>query len=318
MRTMLAVMLAAHVPLFVRFVCLVVLGAPLVAATSARADGAALLPLMAPDLLEPQKRALDERIRAIAAENGITLQPGAETARSIEDAKKAGAACNIESLACQAQMGVLLGTDQVIVARVASDWAGDRLELRLLDALRGSTLREAARHLPKDSALRTRVADGVILAVLAPKKAGALSIANHGGPVFLDGVPISTPELIDALTPGPHDLEVRPEGKPVTKQQVVIVAGETQKLDLGDEAATGSVPEPATTSTGVWLVGGGAVLAAAAGVGAGGLQAALELAPMERGTRSALQLTGISLLGATALGVVVAGAGGVMMAMEGP
>jgi hypothetical protein len=290
-------------------------------ATSAHADGAALLPIMAPDLLEPQKRALDERIRAVAADNGLALQAGAETARSIDDAKKAGAACNIESLACQAQMGVLLGTDQVIVARVASDWAGDRLELRLLDALRGTTLREAARLLPKDPALRARVADGVILAVLAPQKAGSLSVSGHDGPVFLDGVAVASPELVDALAPGPHDLEVRAEGKAAMNQQVVVVSGETTKVELGAKDAsngTGTPPPPATTSTGLWLVGGGAVLAAAAGAGAGGLQAALEYAPMERGTRGALQLTGISLLGATAVGVLVAGAGGVMMAMEGP
>lgn len=320
---MLALMFFASLRLRL-FPLLVALSAGGLAASSARAEGAALLPLMAPDLLEPQKRAIEERIRAVAAENGMALQPGAETARNIEDAKKAGAACNIESLACQAQMGVLLGTDQVIVARVASDWAGDRLELRLLDALRGATLREAARLLPKDPALRTRVADGVILAVIAPKKAGALSVIGHDGPVFLDGVAVASPDLVDALAPGPHDLEVRPEGKPVVTQQVVVLSGETTTLDLGGKGpddgngnGTGT-PQPATTSTGMWLVGGGAVLAAAAGAGAGGLQAALEYAPMERGTRSALQLTGISLLGATAVGVVVAGAGGVMMAMEGP
>lgn len=316
-------MLAAmvHTSRFSRVVVLVPGLVALVAAigsTNARADGAALLPIMAPDLLEPQKRALDERIRAVAAENGIALQPATETARSIEDAKKAGAACNIESLACQAQMGVLLGTDQVIVAHVASDWAGDRLELRLLDALRGSTLREAARILPKDPALRTRVMDGVILAVLAPKKAGALSVLGNGGPVFLDGVAVASPELVDALAPGEHDLEVRAEGKPVNKQQIVVVSGETTTLDLGEKDGALVTPPPATTSTGLWLVGGGAVLAAAAGASAGGLQAALEYAPMERGTRGALQIAGVSLLGATAVGVVVAGAGGVMMAMEGP
>lgn len=308
-----------HASMFIRV--LVVALPTLIAAMGAqpvRADGAALLPIMAPDLLEPQKRALEERIRSVAADSGLTLQAAAETAKNIEDAKKAGAVCNIESLACQAQMGVLLGTDQVIVARVASDWAGDRLELRLLDALRGTTLGEAARLLPKDPALRTRVVDGVIFAVLAPKKAGALSVLGNDGPVFLDGVSVASPELVDALAPGPHDLEVRAEGKPVVKQQIVVKSGETTTVDLGNKDASSVTPPPAaTTSTGLWLVGGGAVLAAAAGAGAGGLQAALELAPMERGTRGALQITGISLLGATAVGVVVAGAGGVMMAMEG-
>ena len=118
-----------------------------------------------------------------------------------------------------------------------------------------------------------------------PKKAGALSVIGNDGPVFLDGVAVASPELVDALAPGPHDLEVRAEGKPVVKQKVVVVSGETITVDLGSKDGGTVTPPPATTmSTGMLLVGGGAVLAAAAGAGASGLQAALEYAPMERGT----------------------------------
>ena len=311
----------------------VLLMGALAMASAAHAEtySAALLPLMAPDLLEPQKRAIDERFRAIAADNGIALQPAAATASGIEMAKKAGAACNLESLACQAQMGVLLGTKQVIVARVASDWAGDRLELRLLDALRGTTLREATQLLPKDADLRARVADGVILAVLAPKKTGSLTLTAGEGSLFLDGVALTAQAAkakIDGLAPGPHDVELRAEGRPAQHKRVAVIGGETVAVAIGAPAAASSTTTTTTTTRGpnaatddrsslaLWLVGGGAAVAAAAGAGAGGLQAALEYSSMERPTRSALQITGISLLGATAIGVVVASAGGVMMASE--
>ena len=301
----------------------VVLLIALVASMAAHADAAAVLPLMAPDLLEPQKRAIVARIRAIAAENGVTLQPAAETAKGMEQAKKAGAACNIESLACQAQMGVLLGTTQVVVARVASDWAGDRLELRLLDALRGATLREATHVLPKDAELRTRVVDGVILSVLAPTKTGSITIVAGEGVLLLDGVaiaPAAAKVPIEGLAPGPHDVELRVEGQAAQKASVVVKSGATISVAVGPAPVVPTkappVAPPQETSMGIWLVGGGAALATAAGIGAGSLQAALEYSAMERDTRSALQVTGISLLGATAVGVVVAGAGGVMMLGE--
>ncbi|MBI1949677.1 MAG: hypothetical protein HYS27_28580 [Deltaproteobacteria bacterium] len=288
------------------------------AAAPSEAKTAALLPVMAPDLLEPQKRAIAERIRALAAENGVALQPAAETAQGIEQAKKAGAACNIESLACQAQMGVLVGTTLVIVARVASDWAGDRLQLRLLDALRGTTVREATRLLPKEAELRERVIDGVILSLLAPQKTGSLDLKAGEGALFLDGVALDAAAArarIEGLAPGPHEVELRVEGQPAQRQQVAIISGKAAALVLGviEERAPPPPPPPQEQGLGLWLVGGGAALAAAAGATAGGLQAALEYSAMERGTRDALQVVGISMLGATAVGLVVAGAGGVMM-----
>jgi hypothetical protein len=294
----------------------------LIGSAGARADSyaAAVLPVMAPDLLEPQKRAIDERIRAVAADNGVVLQPSDETAASIDKAKKVGAACNLESLACQAQMGVLLGTKQVIVAHVASDWSGDRLDLRLLDALRGSTLREASARLPKDAALRGRVLDGAALSLLAPKKTGAVTIAAGDGALFLDGVAVEPGKArVEGLAPGVHDVELKVEGQETKKQTVTIASGETASIDLGAKASSNAPPTTAPEAkpdVGLWLVGGGAVLAAAGGIGAGALQGTLEYVAMERPTRGALQITGITLLGATAVGVVAAGAGGVMLATE--
>ncbi len=281
---------------------------------------AALLPVMAKDLLEPQKRAIDDRIREIAANNALKVQPAAETVRNIDKAKRAGAACNIESLACQAQMGVLLGTKQVIVARVASDWAGDRLELRLLDALRGSTIREATHVLPKETKLRRRVIDGIIFSVLVPPKTGSVAITSGKGDLFLDGVPLKADgdtAHADGLAPGAHDVELRVEGQPPKRASFVTVSGETAEVAVG--APLPVTPPPATdgaSGVGLWLVGGGGALAVAAVIGAGSLEAALELSPMERSTRDTVQATGLGLLGATAVGVVVAGAGGAMMALE--
>ncbi len=289
-------------------------------AARGEASTAALLPIMAPDLLEPQKRAIEERIRALAAENSVTLQPAAETRKGLDDAKKAGAACNLESASCQAQMGVLMGVSLVIVARVASDWSGDRLQVRVLDALRAATVREAARLLPKEPKLRDRVVDGVILATLAPKKTGSLDLRAGAGAVTLDGVPLDAAVVgarIDGLAPGPHELELRVEGQAPVHQQVEIKSGQAVAATLGEIKDDPPPPPPEGPRLAPWLVGGGAALAAAAGATAGGLQAALEYAAMERGTRDALRVTGISLLGATAVGVVVAGVGGVMMATEG-
>lgn len=305
---------AAQALLFAAFASLPAKGA------SAEPQTAALLPLMAPDLLEPQKRAIEERIRTLAAEHGLALQPAAETRKGIDQAKKAGAACSLESLACQAQIGVLVGASLVIVARVASDWAGDRLELRLLDALRGATVREATHLLPKEAALRERVIDGVILSVLAPKQTGSLELKAGAGAVTLDGValdPAAARGRIEGLAPGPHQLELRVEGQAPALQTVVIQSGQTATLALGvvkDEAPPPPPPAPEGPTLAPWLVGGGALLAAAAGATAGGLQAALEYSAMERGTRDAVRVTGIGLLGATAVGAVVAGVGGVMLA----
>lgn len=286
----------------------------------AEAQTAALLPIMAPDLLEPQKRAIEARIRALASESGVALQAAADTRKGIDQAKKAGAACNLESAACQAQIGVLLGATVVIVARVASDWAGDRLQLRLLDALRGSTVREAARLLPKEAELRERVIDGVILSVLAPTKTGSLDLKAGSGAVLLDGVALDAAAAgtrIEGLAPGPHELELRAEGQAPLRQRVEIKSAQTTALTLGVIKDDAPAPPQKTPSLAPWLVGGGAALAAAAGATAGGLQAALEYSAMERGTRDALQITGLSMLGATAVGVVVAGVGGVMLATEG-
>ncbi|MCC7074814.1 MAG: hypothetical protein IT383_26120 [Deltaproteobacteria bacterium] len=290
-------------------------------AAHAEAQTGAVLPIMAPDLLEPQKRAIEERIRKLAGESGLRLQPAAETRKGIDQAKKAGALCSLESAACQAQMGVLLGATTVIVARVASDWAGDRLELRLLDALRGSTIREAAHLLPKEAELRERVIDGVILAALAPEKTGSLDLKAGAGTVLLDGVALDAAAArarIEGLAPGPHVVELRAEGKVPARQQVVIKSGTSAALTLGEIKSEVPPPAPAPRepSLAPWLVGGGAVIAAAAGATAGGLQAALEYSAMERGTRDTLRVTGIGMLGATAVGVVVAGVGGVMMATE--
>lgn len=308
---------AAQALLFAAFASLPAKGA------GAEPQTAALLPIMAPDLLEPQKRAIEERIRTLALDHGLVLQPAAETRKGIEQAKKAGAACSLESLACQAQIGVLVGASLVIVARVASDWAGDRLELRLLDALRGSTVREAAHLLPKEAELRERTIDGVILSVLAPQKAGSLDLNAGPGAVTLDGVPLDPKAArarIEGLAPGPHVVELRAEGQEPKRETVVIQSGQTAALALGvvkEEAPPPPPPAPAEPGIAPWLVGGGAVLAAAAGATAGGLQAALEYSAMERGTRDALRITGISLLGATAVGAIVAGVGGVMMATGG-
>ena len=301
--------------LIAAFASLPATGAP------AEAQTAAVLPLMAPDLLEPQKRAIVERIRLLAADNGVVLQPAAETLKGIEQAKKAGAACSLESLACQAQMGVLVGATLVIVARVASDWAGDSLQLRLLDALRGTTIREVARLLPKETDLRERVIDGVILSLLAPAKTGSLDLDSGVGALLLDGVALDAAAArarIEGLAPGPHDVELRVEGQPPLHAQVVLQSGETAKLALGvtNDAAPPPPLPPQDSALGPWLVGGGAVLAATAGATAGGLQAALEYSAMERGTRDALRMTGVSLIGATAVGLVVAGVGGVMMATK--
>lgn len=308
---------AAQALLFAAFASLPAKGA------STEPQTAALLPLMAPDLLEPQKRAIEERIRALAAQHGVTLQPAAETRKGIEQAKKAGAACSLESLACQAQIGVLVGASLVIVARVASDWAGDRLELRLLDALRGAAVREAAHLLPKEAELRERIIDGVILSVLAPQQTGSLDLKAGAGAITLDGValdPAAARGRIEGLAPGPHQLELRVEGQAPAQQTVVIQSGQTATLALGmvkDEAPPPPPPAPEGPTLAPWLVAGGALLAAAAGATAGGLQAALEYSAMERGTRDAVRVTGIGLLGATAVGAVVAGVGGVMMATGG-
>lgn len=279
----------------------------------------AVLPLMAPDLLEPQKRAIDERIRTLAADNGVALQAAGETQKNLEKAKGAGAGCNLESLACQAQMGVLLGMKEVLVARVASDWAGDRLELRLLDALRGSTLRETTQLLPKDPALRTRVIDGAVLRIFAPKKTGSVVVtAPAGAPVFLDGVALTAQQAqqpIEGLIAGPHDVELRPEGKPGESKRVVVEAGKSVAVQLGPQDAP-PPPPPEPSPLGWIVLGSGAALATVAVAGAGGLQAALEYTPMERATRGALQVTGLTLLGATAVGVAVAGAGGALVAVE--
>jgi hypothetical protein len=296
----------------------------LMASQVARADtfGAALLPVMAPDLLENQKRAIDTRIRTIATDNGISLQPAADTARDIDKAKKAGAACNIESLACQAQMGVLLGTKKVIVAHIASDWAGDKLELRLLDALRGTTLAETTQLLPKDSPDgRNRAIDGAALRVLAPKKTGSIALKAGDGAITLDGIPLSVEQLksgqIDGLAPGPHDLALKgTSGSPDDKKQVVVASGISMPLTLGSPKEIAAPPPEEKSDLPVWLIGGGAVLAAAAGAGAGGLEGVLETQSLERPTRGTIQATGIGLLGATAVGVIVAGTGGVLMAMD--
>lgn len=298
-----------------------------VAGPAEAAPSSALLPVMAPDLLQPQKRAIEERIRVVAAQSGMELQAAADTARGLADAKQVGAACNIESLACQAQMGVLLGVKQVLVARVSSDWSGDRIELRLLDALRGSTLRETTQPLPKDAALRTRVLDGAVLRVIAPAKTGTLVVdAAPASPLFVDGVAISVREqktTVEGLAPGPHDVELRPEGAAVDAKRAVVVAGQSVEVAFGlPSSAEGPSPEgpppsaEAQAALWPWLVGGGAIIAAASGAAAGGLQAALEYTPMDREQRDALQVTGISLLGTTAVGVVLAGAGGVLLAME--
>ncbi|MCC7109273.1 MAG: hypothetical protein IT382_08305 [Deltaproteobacteria bacterium] len=308
---------AAQALLFAAFASLPAKGA------STEPQTAALLPLMAPDLLEPQKRAIEERIRALAAQHGVALQPAAETRKGIEQAKKAGAACSLESLACQAQIGVLVGASLVIVARVASDWAGDRLELRLLDALRGAAVREAAHLLPKEAELRERIVDGVILSVLAPQQTGSLDLKAGAGAITLDGValdPAAARGRIEGLAPGPHQLELRVEGQAPAQQTVVIQSGQTATLALGmvkDEAPPPPPPAPEGPTLAPWLVAGGALLAAAAGATAGGLQAALEYSAMERGTRDAVRVTGIGLLGATAVGAVVAGVGGVMLATGG-
>lgn len=286
------------------------------------APSSALLPVMAPDLLQPQKRAIEERIRVVAAQSGMELQAAADTARGLADAKQVGAACNIESLACQAQMGVLLGVKQVLVARVSSDWSGDRIELRLLDALRGSTLREVTQPLPKDAALRPRVLDGAVLRVIAPAKTGNLVVdAPPASPLFVDGVAIPAREQktrVEGLAPGPHDVELRPAGAPVEAKRVVVAAGQSVDVTFGLAPPPQGPPPSADAQAALWpwLVGGGAIIAAASGAAAGGLQAALEYTPMEREQRDALQVTGISLLGTTAVGVVLAGAGGVLLAME--
>jgi hypothetical protein len=288
-------------------------------ASAATTADAALLPVMAPDLLEPQKRAIDERIRAVAAESGVRLQPSAETTSGLDDAKKAGAACNIESAACQAQLGVLLGTKQVIVARVASDWAGDHLEVRLLDALRGSTLREAAQLLPKaDGEQRRRVIDGVILSVLAPKRTGAVTLTASEGTLFLDGVEQKKDtKRFEGLAPGPHDVELRDADKKVIEaKKVNVTSDSTVDISIGKVVDSGA-PTVEKSPLPLYLVGGGGALAALGVVGAGGLEAALEFNAMERGTRNVVQATGIALLGATAVGALVAGAGGVLMATDG-
>lgn len=297
----------------------------------------ALLPVMAPDLLEPQKRAIDERIRDVAAASGLAVQAESDTAQGIAEAKGAGAACNIESLACQAQMGVLLGVKHVLVARVSSDWAGDRFELRMLDALRGSTIRETSQPLPKDAAARDRVLHGAILRVLAPEKTGSLLVqAPPGSPLLVDGVSVATTERetrVDGLVPAVHHVELRADGRAAETVQVTVGAGALATVAIGVEApgAAGAsatsgtsgapgTPDPAAGggALGPWLLGGGAALAAASGAAAGALQATLEYTAMERQQRSALQVTGITLLGSTAVGILVAGAGGVLMLGDAP
>jgi hypothetical protein len=295
----------------------------LAVAAEARAEGpaAALLPIVAPDLLEPQKRQIADRIRATAADDGLVLQSAADTASGIEQARKAGAACNAESLACQAQLGVLLGVKEVLVARVASDWTGDRLELRLLDAVRGQTVRETTQALPKDGARRDRVLEGAILRVIAPARTGAILVdVPPGASLQVDGVAVvvnDPPLTLEGLAPGEHELELGKVGD--VKKRVVVTAGQTSRVSLMTGETGPDQPEPKPAEEAAlwpWLLGGGAAVAALAGGAAGGLQAALEYSAMERGQRAALQVTGIGLLGATAAGVVVAGVGGVLFALE--
>ena len=305
----------------------VLLLASIVVATgAARAEGAsslALLPIVAPDLGTAERAQLAALIRAeLSVVPGIALQDDDVTQGNLATAKNVGAGCSFESLSCQANMGLVTGVDRAVIARASPSWSATLLELRLLDVVGASIERETMARLPKDAALLPTVLRGAVLRLLTPISTGALQIDGAARPtVFLDGVqldPSATAQPVEGLAPGTHTVELRADERVLDTRTAVVTPATVVHVAFGapgEEARR--FPAEGGLRAGPIVVATGATVLALAGAGAGGLAWALEQ-PIERDTRTALRVTGLSLLATSAVGAAVTLAGVGVWIWEGP
>lgn len=284
---------------------------------AAAAPTVAVLPLVAPDLGAADRDALEESLRALLREGGVSVQDAKETRQNITSARDVGVACSFEALACQARMGLLTAVDLVIVARLTQEWDRDLLQVRLLDVLEGRAVRQTEQALPRDPAFRDVVLRGAVLRVVAPEQTGGLALAQVPADkgVWLDGVEVAPALLgdpISGLSPGAHVVELRAGEEVVRTLRLDVVAGVVTPVSFeGDSEA----PLPEELSMAPFLATGGAVVAVSALLGAGALAAALEQ-PIEHDTRQAVRLSGRALLGVSAVGALVGAAGVGLWALE--
>jgi hypothetical protein len=257
-------------------ICLVGLGLLTLAAPKAPI---AILPVAAEKVtLEavPQLERLDEALRKGARSlPGIDLQEKARTEANLRSVREMDIKCDVEDTSCLSKIAVLTEVGRIIVPIARLDGTTYRLRVLIVNTSGGA--RRIERDVPADAN------DEALLIA-------ARTLVDDLLRLLPADAAADPPPPLDPPPPPPPD--VVPEPTPVAK-------GRTDPLFVAAAATTAA----------------GALLVVAGGTGAILVDTTLGSPPYPAySEREKLQTFGLVLLGATTLGVVTAGVGGVLFA----
>ena len=249
----------------------------------------------------------------------LVLQPLDRTTRLIGEAVGSGLDCSLTEEPCALQAGLAAEVDGVITARV--ERVADRLllQLVLLDEGGKPPRRVVAVVDPpqKDSGASLRAAATRLLQGTGPSTPlpVLLDVTPKDATVTVDGQPGSAGVLW--LAPGPHRVNVeRVDFRAAVQDVVVVVDVRPGNLTVVLEPAGAAVATPSagasmTVLAGIGIAGVGAVVVAGGTVGAVVVESALN-GKMSFRERQDLQSAGVLCVLAIPVGLVIAGAGGVL------
>jgi hypothetical protein len=304
--------------------------AALVLSLAASTEPVVLMPVEGADVLPAVRDAVDAVVREAAVRRlGPRLQSADDTDAVVADAVASGLNCSLREVSCGVRVGVIAGAGEVLVPTVRSG-RDRRLELTVLriDVARGSAVAMGATVL--------LVSDVAGLArflgtLLEPPASVAVEVdgAVAGGVVFVDEVAVGALPLAApvALSVGAHQVAVVDAAGTIVHQRALTTSAGFQRVAF---AAPGSAVTPPASSAsssnagasplfmaGALTTGAGVVV----GLGGGGLALFAEtaLATPRQGAEGYVEdrAFGQIMLGAAAVGVVVAGVGVTLMVLGG-
>jgi hypothetical protein len=213
-----------------------------------------------------------ERVESeVRAGAGMSLQAADVTKSRLAGVVGRGSGCDLRSIDCLVQLGVVCGTEQLMLADVAQGEGARSIALTLVDVNAGKAKRRAR---------GTSVADAIGALGRPAATTTRVSIAGPAGTqVEIDGnVAGKIPFTRTDVTPGPHTLRLTVPGKPAREQKLDVLLGEETKVSLDEGppivVAQPSAPPPAQESSILPVVGavtGGVLIVAGGIVGGFGL-----------------------------------------------